>query len=112
MQRDRLAAVRTLADDMTVSVVLNGHRTLVARPDGRVAVSSTGNAGMATAGTGDALTGAIGAWLAATDILSTRAGLELVRDFEGCSEEVRKTVYLLCKATAGDVRPVSRKKAK
>jgi transcriptional regulator with XRE-family HTH domain len=47
----------------------------------------------------------------ATDILSTRAGLELVRDFEGCSEEVRKTVYLLCKDMAGDVRPVSRKKA-
>ena len=44
-----------------------------------------------------------------TDILHTRAGLELVRDYEGCSEDVRKTVYLLCKAAAVDVRPATGK---
>jgi len=44
--------------------VLKGHRTLVGDPAGRVAVNSSGNPGMATAGTGDVLTGMIGAFLA------------------------------------------------
>ena len=64
VQADRLAAVRRIARETSAVVVLKGHRTLIARPDGRVSVNSTGNAGMATAGTGDALTGAIGAFLA------------------------------------------------
>jgi NAD(P)H-hydrate epimerase len=45
-------------------VVLKGRRTVVAHPDGRAAFNATGNAGMATGGTGDALTGVLGALLA------------------------------------------------
>ena len=48
----------------------------------------------------------------ATDILSTRAGLEFVRDFEGCSKEVQKFASLLCRATAGDLNSGTGKKAK
>jgi NAD(P)H-hydrate repair Nnr-like enzyme with NAD(P)H-hydrate dehydratase domain len=45
-------------------VVLKGHRTLIASPDGTVWVNPTGNPGMATGGTGDILTGIVAGLLA------------------------------------------------
>jgi NAD(P)H-hydrate epimerase len=45
-------------------VVLKGHRTLVVRPDGEAWVNTTGNAGMATGGTGDILTGMVAGMIA------------------------------------------------
>jgi transcriptional regulator with XRE-family HTH domain len=48
----------------------------------------------------------------AAEILSTRAGLELVRDFEGCAEEVQGFVSRLCAATVEDIKSASGKKAK
>jgi len=44
--------------------VLKGARTVVADPAGQVRVNSTGNPGMATGGTGDVLSGMVGAFLA------------------------------------------------
>jgi NAD(P)H-hydrate epimerase len=64
VQADRLEAARRLARTRRAVVVLKGHQSLVADPDGRVAINSTGNPGMATGGTGDVLTGAVGAFLA------------------------------------------------
>lgn len=64
IQEDRLAAARFLAVKSGSVVVLKGHRTVSAMPDGRAAFNSTGNPGMATAGTGDVLSGIIGAFLA------------------------------------------------
>jgi hydroxyethylthiazole kinase-like uncharacterized protein yjeF len=66
VQADRLAAVRRLAADTGAVVVLKGSGTLVATPDGRVAVNPTGDARLATAGTGDVLAGWIGGTWAAT----------------------------------------------
>ncbi len=54
---DRIGTAHRFAKGRGVIVVLKGARTVVAHPDGRVAICSTGNPGMATAGTGDVLTG-------------------------------------------------------
>jgi NAD(P)H-hydrate epimerase len=56
---DRVGNAARFARGRGVILVLKGARTVVAHPDGRVAICPTGNAGMATAGTGDALTGMI-----------------------------------------------------
>jgi NAD(P)H-hydrate epimerase len=64
VQQNRLEMARMFASNHQVHVVLKGHRTLVASPEGAVAVNLTGNPGMATGGTGDVLTGVIAGWFA------------------------------------------------
>jgi len=64
VQRRRLEVAREFAARSGAIVVLKGHRTVVADPDGRAAVNPTGNPGMATGGTGDVLSGILGALLA------------------------------------------------
>ena len=61
---DRLTAARHLAAERDAVVLLKGPTTVVAHPDGRVRVSSSGDARLATAGTGDVLAGMIGGFLA------------------------------------------------
>lgn len=61
---DRAAAARQFATVHHVLLVLKGSRSLLATPDGRVFVNSTGNAGLGTAGAGDTLTGLIAGSLA------------------------------------------------
>ncbi|HWP85194.1 MAG TPA: NAD(P)H-hydrate dehydratase [Terriglobia bacterium] len=64
VQSDRVGVARAFAMQHGVTLVLKGHRTLIAAPDGQVYVNPTGNPGMATAGTGDVLTGMIAGLLA------------------------------------------------
>ena len=64
VQADRLNLARSFATDHGVTLVLKGWRTLVAHPDGRVAVNTTGNPGLAKGGSGDILTGVVAAMLA------------------------------------------------
>jgi len=64
VQADRLAVAREFAESNGVTLVLKGARTLIAHPDGRVAVNTTGNPGMAKGGSGDLLTGLVAGLLA------------------------------------------------
>jgi len=64
VQARRLAIARKFSREHKLTLVLKGHRTVVAAPDGRTYVNKTGNPGMATAGSGDVLSGVIGAFLA------------------------------------------------
>jgi ADP-dependent NAD(P)H-hydrate dehydratase / NAD(P)H-hydrate epimerase len=60
---DRIGAARRLADLSGAAVLLKGARSVIATPEGAVFVNSSGNAGMATAGMGDVLSGIVGALL-------------------------------------------------
>lgn len=60
---DRIGAARRLADLSGAAVLLKGARSVISTPEGRVFVNSSGNAGMATAGMGDVLSGIVGALL-------------------------------------------------
>ena len=64
VQANRVEVARTFATTHRVHVILKGHRTVVATPDGKAFINLTGNPGMATGGTGDVLTGMVAAWFA------------------------------------------------
>ncbi len=64
IQKDRIATVREFATRYGTHVVLKGAASVIGDPDGRVVVNPTGNPGMASGGTGDVLTGMLGAFLA------------------------------------------------
>jgi NAD(P)H-hydrate epimerase len=64
VQKDRLGIAADFAAKYKVTIVLKGAGTVVACPDGKLFINATGNPGMATGGTGDALTGMIGGFLA------------------------------------------------
>ena len=64
IQADRLGAALALAAKFNAATVLKGAGSVLAFPDGTWAINATGNAGLASGGTGDVLTGMLGALLA------------------------------------------------
>ena len=64
VQGRRLEVARDFAERLGMTLVLKGARTLIAHPDGRVAVNTTGNPAMAKGGSGDLLTGLVAGLLA------------------------------------------------
>jgi len=73
VQANRLEVARGFAQRTGVTLVLKGARTLIAHPDGRVAVNTTGNPGMAKGGSGDLLTGLIAGLVAQYPAEAARA---------------------------------------
>jgi hydroxyethylthiazole kinase-like uncharacterized protein yjeF len=63
--KDRVASAKSLARRVNAVVLLKGYNTIVAAPDGRVLVNQSPSAWLATAGSGDVLSGVVGALLAA-----------------------------------------------
>lgn len=63
VDRDRLACARELARRSGAVVVLKGRGTIIAAPEGTVAIDADGSAALASAGTGDVLTGIVAAFL-------------------------------------------------
>ena len=59
VEHDRIGVARCFAAEHQVTLVLKGWRTLVAHPDGSVAVNTTGNPALAKGGSGDVLTGIV-----------------------------------------------------
>ena len=101
VQANRIEVATTFATTHRVYVVLKGHRTIIASPDGHVFINPTGNAGMATGGTGDVLTGMIAAWLA--QLLDAEAACRLAVFLHGAAGDLAEAVEGQVAMTATDV---------
>jgi hydroxyethylthiazole kinase-like uncharacterized protein yjeF len=101
VQHDRVRHAREFAASHRVHVVLKGHRTIIAAPDGRTFVNLTGNAGMATGGTGDLLTGMVAAWFA--QLLDAEAACKLAVYVHGTAGDLAEADEGEVALIAGDV---------
>jgi NAD(P)H-hydrate epimerase len=101
VQHDRLKFASDFASGHRVHVVLKGHRTIVAGPENRVFLNLTGNAGMATGGTGDLLTGMIAAWFA--QLLDAEAACKLSVYLHGTAGDLAEADEGEVALIAGDV---------
>jgi NAD(P)H-hydrate epimerase len=63
LDTERNVQAASLAAKLGAVVVLKGNQTVTAAPDGRIAINASGSTALATAGTGDVLTGVIAAWI-------------------------------------------------
>lgn len=64
VEADRFGIASAFAKEKGCTLILKGHRTLIALPDGRILVNMTGNSGLAKGGSGDVLAGYCGGLLA------------------------------------------------
>ena len=86
VQAHRLDVARDFATTHHLHVVLKGHRTIIATPEGRTFINLTGNAGMATGGTGDVLTGTVAAWMG--QLLDAEAAAKLAVYLHGLAGDL------------------------
>jgi NAD(P)H-hydrate epimerase len=92
---------RNFAASQKLYVVLKGYCTLIATPDEQVLINPTGNAGMATGGTGDVLTGMIAAWLA--QLLDAEAACRVAVYLHGLAGDLAEADEGEVSMTAGDL---------
>jgi NAD(P)H-hydrate epimerase len=101
VQANRIDVAAEFASSRRVYVVLKGHRTIIATPEGGVFINPTGNAGLATGGTGDVLTGMIAAWLA--QLLDAEAACRLAVFLHGAAGDLAEADEGQVAMTATDV---------
>ena len=101
VQANRIEVASNFATTHHVYVVLKGHRTVIATPQGRVFINPTGNPGMATGGTGDVLTGMIAAWLA--QLLDAEAACRLAVFLHGAAGDLAESSTGQIAMTATDL---------
>ena len=103
IQSDRVGIARKLAADWHKTIVLKGAYTVIAAPDGRCRISNIANPGLASAGTGDVLAGAIAGLVAQG--LSPFDAASLGVYLHGEAGEIIKTVLGDAGMTASDLLP-------
>jgi NAD(P)H-hydrate epimerase len=101
VQADRVGIARDFATAHKVYVVLKGYRTIIATPDGKIFVNPTGSPGMASGGTGDVLSGMIGAWLG--QLLDAEAACRLAVYLHGAAGELADADQGEVSMTASDL---------
>ncbi len=101
VQAHRIDVACDFATAHRVTVVLKGHRTIIATPEGRAFINPTGNPGMATGGTGDVLAGMIGAWLA--QLLDAEAACRLAVFLHGSAGDLAAAAEGQVAMIAGDL---------
>jgi NAD(P)H-hydrate epimerase len=101
VQANRIEVAASYAAARRLYVVLKGHRTIIATPDGHIFINPTGNPGMATGGTGDLLTGMIGAWLA--QLLDAEAACRLAVFLHGAAGDLAEISVGQVAMTATDL---------
>lgn len=101
IQANRVQAARDFATGHKVHVILKGHRTIIASPEGRTFINLTGNPGMASGGTGDVLTGMVAAWFA--QLLDAEAACKLAVYLHGLAGDLAEADEGEVSMTAGDL---------
>jgi NAD(P)H-hydrate epimerase len=101
VQANRIEVARNFAVSHHLYVVLKGHRTLIATPDGKIFINPTGNPGMSTGGTGDVLTGMVAAWLA--HLLDAEAACKVAVYLHGMAGDLAEADEGEVSMTAGDL---------
>ena len=101
VQANRIEIAQGFAETHQLYVVLKGHRSIIATPEGHVFVNPTGNPGMATGGMGDLLTGMVAAWLA--QLLDAEAACKLAVYLHGLAGDLAEAAEGEVALTPSDV---------
>ncbi|HFC7722022.1 TPA: NAD(P)H-hydrate dehydratase [Neisseria meningitidis] len=107
VQADRTAAVRKIGAIFGATVVLKGHKTLVAASDTEIYVNESGNAGLATAGSGDVLGGIIGSLLA-QGVPVFEAACAGVWLHGAAADVIKESAGIAAGLLAGEIAPAAR----
>lgn len=101
ISRDRIEAAIHFAGELDAVLLLKGFPTIVAHPSGDVSINLTGSCALATAGSGDVLTGTIGGLLAQG--LDPYAAARLGAMIHGAAGDLASEAYGFRSVMAGDV---------